>query len=279
MMVGARDGNQLPLPSLGDGVPLFNPNSLELLSKDFALNLSYYRNYHDDDRLAKIFLGCALEVVDCTFYTYTKTRDEAKSRIANSFTDCWSDDVYGTHLLENILDPALMEEVIEQNNLLLEVLREKFEGIVKGALPSCWEESSRSIAEGMEKCRSWSGRCEEEHGADGLFRTRCDRYYSSWSNTMLALENCESLRHDPKRLAAEIGERCRILSLLAIPEGLENFLAGACWQDTEGDRDGRSVRGIIVRILTMLVDECLADLSRMMHLPQNRFFYLARLPC
>jgi len=251
--------------------PLFRPETFDLLAGEFATNLSFYRNYANDDAVAGLFLGCALDIIDCTYYTFAKSLPGEKERIVESLIDGCREEIFGTHLLEDILEPGLAREVVEQHNMLLEALREKYQWLVRGPLDICWRESTDSIEEKSDVCRSRAA-CRAGEGDTSALHKRCDSYYSSWRGTMLAMDGCEDLREDPAALAREIRGRCRVLGLLTNPVGLTDYLE-LRYGNNSPDEEMRTVRGVMARLLTMLIDESLADLSRRMNLPPGEELY------
>ena len=255
---------------MGEARTLFRPDLFDLIAGEFATNLTYYRNYTDDDVIAGMFLGCALDIIDCTYYTIAKSMPTERRRIADSFVCGWNDDVFGTRLFEDIFNPGLAQEVISQHGLLLEAMRDRYEWLIRGPLGCCWNESSASIEQGQEECHSRS-RCLAGTLAEGRLGENCAGYYRAWKGTMLALDGKEDLRGKPGRLADCIRKRCRVLNLLTTPEGVAEFLEE---NYGEGERS-RTVRGVIPRLLTMLVDESLADLSRKLALPPGEGLYFA----
>ena len=264
----------------GTGESIFHPDALELLYSEFAANLSYYRNYDRGDALAEILLGLALDIIDCTYFVHTKSAGRTRGGIARCLVEQWPDDAMAEHDPGDIAPPSVPEEVVEQNQMLLEILRDKYNRLVRGPQQKCWKEATLSIDRQMERCRSWDEclgqKCEGD--APAPVET-CPDYFSAWKSTMLTLENGGDLAGDPSRLAAAILDQCRVLSLLVLPDRLEQHLSRGSWAERENMPDGRTVRGTIVRLLSMLIDDCLADLSRKMCLPENQYFYLARPPC
>lgn len=269
-----------PGPGKSSEESIFRPDALELLYSEFAANLSFYRNYDRSDALAEVLLGLALDIIDCTYYVYTKNTGRARGSIADCLVEQCSGDILGTHLLDDVLDPSVTGAVVDQNQMLLEILRDKFNRLIRGPLEKCWMETTLSSKGQMERCRSLK-ECrglESEAEAEAPV-ARCPDYFSAWRSTILSLDNGEDLARDPTRLAAAILDQCRILSLIVLPDRLEQHLSTGDWAHPDRLRNGRTVRGIIVRLLTMLIDDCLDGLSRQMGLPENRRFYLARPPC
>jgi len=264
----------------GTGESIFHPDALELLYSEFAANLSYYRNYDRGDALAEMLLGLALDIIDCTYFVYTKSIGGTRGGIASCLVEQWSEDTMATHLPGDTALPAVPGEVVEQNQMLLEILRDKYNRLVRGPKQKCWKEATSSIDGQMERCRSWDECLEQECEGDvAVPVATCPDYFAAWKSTMLTLENGGDLAGDPPRFAAAILDQCRILSLLVLPDRLEQHLSTGSWAEREKMPNGRTVRGTIVRLLSMLIDDCLADLSRKMCLPENQHFYLARPPC
>ena len=258
--------------------PLFRPETFDLLAGEFARNLSHYRNYTDGDAIAGMFLGCALDIIDCTYYTFTKSLPADKKKIAGSFVMGCHDDIFGTHLLKDIFDPGLAREVVDHHNMLLDALREKYQWLVRGPRDICWQESVASIAASRDVCRARS-RCHNEGANVTDLESRCGSYFASWRGTMLAIDDPAVLRSDTAALAEEIRSRCRVLALLTTPEGLAEFLNRDYGQHRP-EEDMRTVRGVITRLLTMLVDESLANLNQRMNLPPEKALYFSRpVPC
>lgn len=245
--------------------PLFKSETFDLLAGEFATNLSFYRNYTDDDAVAGLFLGCALDIIDCTYYTFAKSLPAEKEKIVESLVAGLRDDIAGTSLLDDMLEPRLVREVVEQHTMLLEALREKYQWLIRGPRAICWHESAGSIATGSVHCRSRNACLARESDKGGL-EQRCESYISSWRGTMLALNGREDLREDPAALAGEIRRRCRVLGLLTNPVGLTDYLE-LCYGGKSSAGEMRTVRGVMARLLTMLIDESLGDLSRRMNLP------------
>ena len=171
----------------------------------------------------------------------------------------------------DILDPGLAREVVEQHGMLLEALREKYQWLIRGPRDICWHESAGSVAARSDVCRSRAA-CGAAGGDTGELQRRCDNYYSSWRGTMLAMDGREELRENPAALAREIRHRCRVLGLLTDPVGLTNYLELRYGRNSP-DEEMRTVRGVMARLLTMLIDESLADLSRRMNLPPGEGLY------
>lgn len=253
--------------------PLFRPETFNLLGGEFATNLSYYRNYAEDDALAGMFLGCALDIIDCTYYTFAKFLPADKKKIAGSFFLGWQDDVFGTHPLDDIFDPGLAREVVDQHRIILDAMREKYQWLVRGTRDFCWKESMSGITAGMDSCRSQS-RCHDEGAHATDLKSRCGSYFAAWRGTMLAIDDLEVFRSDTAALSEEIRSRCRVLALLTTPEGLSEFLNRGYGQDRP-EEDMRTVRGLITRLLTMLVDESLANLNRRLNLPPEEALYFS----
>jgi hypothetical protein len=252
---------------------LFRSDTFDLIAGEFATNLSYYRNYTGDDTIACMFLGCALDIIDCTYYTFAKSLPEEKRKIVGSFVSGWNDDVFGTQLFNDIFDVSQTQEVISQHRLLLEALRDRYNWMIRGFRPRCWSESSMSIAKGMDECRSRLLCLAEEKDKPPISRS-CGEYYKAWRGTMLTMEESEELRGDAGRLADAIRDRCRVLNLLTTRQGLTEYLEKSYGQG----ETMRTVRGAIPRLLTLLVDESLADLSRKMALPAEDALYFANPP-
>jgi hypothetical protein len=253
---------------------LFRSDTFDLLGGEFAANLSYYRNYTDDDAIAGMFLGCALDIIDCTYYAFAKSLPAHKRMIAGSFVMDLQNDVISTHLPEDISAPCLASGVVEQHRIILDAMQDKYQWLVRGPRHSCWQESSASIAEGRGVCRART-RCNDEAANPTGQERRCAKYYASWRSTMLVIDGPEALWSDTAALADKIRSRCRVLALLTTPEGLLEFLDGDYVQKRSGERM-RTVRGVIVRLLTMLVDESLVNLNRKMNLPQEEALYFSR---
>lgn len=270
---------QNELPESPQKESMFHADVLGLISSTFSSNLSYYRNYQRDDELAELLLGGTMDIIDCTFYTVRKSHGETRKKITDTLSEVWSEGVNGSHLLEEMLDPLKTVGIVEDNSLLLELLREKYTSLVRSPFDRCWLETTKSVAAGLDKCQARTNGCRVESAAGEIGRTeQCSRFYSSWRRSILALEDQEELCNDPKMLSAKIREQCRLLSLLAVPERLEAFLSSRCSPAAGGSGGRRTVRGVIVRILSLLADECFISISRMVNLPPEQYFYLSRLP-
>lgn len=253
--------------------PLFKRDTFNLLAGEFATNLSYYRNYTDDDAIASMFLGCALDIIDCTYYSLAKLVPSSKEKIFSSLAMGWQEDYYSNTLPEDLLDPSPIREIIDHHRMILDAIRAKYQLLVRGPRDICWKESTASIAENRDVCRSQS-RCQDETAAIALEK-RCIDYFKSWRKTMMAPDNLVELQSNTSAIAEAIRCRCRILSLLTIPEGLSEFLSNG-YGKHRPEKDMRTLRGVIVRLLTMLVDESLTSLNRGMNLPPDEALYFSR---
>jgi len=258
---------------------IFHPHALDLISSEFASNLSYYRNYEQDDELARLFLGHLMDLIDCTFYTARKSRAETRKKIADTLSEFYSPQARESHLMGEIMNPLQAAGIVEENGLILDSLRGKYQSLVRGPFRRCWQETTRSVAADLDECCARNDGCAvRDEGGEVTTREQCSRYFSAWRRSVLALPNREELRSDPAGLAEAIRERCRLLSLLAVPDRLEEFLSPGCWQHPRGGEGERTVRGVIVRILSMLADECFTGINRIMNLPPDQSFYLASPP-
>ena len=86
-----------------------------------------------------MFLGCALDIIDCTYYTFAKSLPTEKKKIADSFAMAYQDNLFGTDLLEEIFNPDLAREIIDHHNVILGALREKYQWLVRGPRDFCWQ--------------------------------------------------------------------------------------------------------------------------------------------
>jgi hypothetical protein len=259
---------------VASNAPLFRPDTFDLLAGEFARNLSHYRNYTDGDAIAGMFLGCALDIIDCTYYTFAKSFPADKAKFAGSFVMGCQQNHSGAHLDEHMLNPGLDREVVDHHGILLDALREKYQWLIRGPRDSCWNESVASIADKKEVCGAQS-RCHDKGASGTDLESKCESYFTSWRTTMLAIDGTEVLPGDTDALAEEIERRCRILSLLTTREGLADFLRRGYGQH-KPEEDMRTMRGVIVRLLTMLVDESLANLNQKMNLPPEEALYFTR---
>lgn len=257
------------------GPSIFLSRALELISRDFATNLSYYRNYPPDDPIAELILGFALDLVDRTSYAHFKSEERGRKEITVSMMENFPGDAVGSNILQDLFDPGLVDEIMSQNRLLLEILRERYRSLVRGPFGECWREANRSLDLGSDTCLARKECLSRRLDGDGPGGdSACETFYSAWRSTVLALGGREELRHDGPALAGEVRRLCRVLQLLTEPDRLEKYLADDYWRENGSER--RTVRGVAVRLLTMLVDHCLEDLNRRMGLPSGESFGLVQ---
>ncbi len=248
---------------------IFRSNAVDLIVKHLPEDRGRFGTYREDDRIASLFFSVAFELIARTAYTMRKATPEGKMELANSVSEFFPvDDVNVQTMLRAFIDEEKPEETILENYLFLDMLRGKYLSLVRGRDRSCWGKLDEALRGEDKRCPD-SDSCQGESATVEEIQ-HCESYQEAWRKTGLAVDVADLRELSPRELQLRIHETCPALRLVTDPLEMEAFLSSEVFGRGERDPGGRSVRGLVVRILTDFVEFCLDDLNHHLQLPEAK---------
>ena len=251
---------------------IFRHNAVNLIVRHYPENRAAFGAYRSDDPIASLFFSVAFDLIARTAYTLRKATPEGKVELADSVSEFFPvDDVNVQTLLRTFMDEESPEETMMENYIFLDMLREKYTSLVRGEKPECWENLDEAVRGGKARCPSHDS-CHKEAGPqdeEGA-NLRCEYYQAAWRKTDLAVEGESPSADSARELLLLIYETCPALRLITDQLEMEAFLAREVLQARDGVSDKRSVRGVIVRILTDFIEFSLEDLNHRLQMPKGK---------
>lgn len=224
------------------------------------------------DRIAELLLVRLFDVIRSVAYLEIKIRPESRQVFGHALRESLSADAERrASLCDRVFAVNEQDDMLQEIFPLLEGFRQHYLFSVRSPLSRCWENSLPSQWRRDSHCASYQDCREKELFGESI--EKCNAFYSSWRDTSLSLPQRENLRSCPTVLAAEVYDRCHPLKILTERPWLEEYLARS-YMDTAGTNgNGRSVHGLVVRLLTMCIDYYLGVLNRRLEPATGKKWY------
>lgn len=248
---------------------IFRPDALDLFASEHPVNERFFPAANVEDRIAWFFDGPAFDLISRAAHAARKTAPGSTKELFGGAEFFFAfDNVDAQALLRKFIDEESPLETVDDDRLLLDMLRDVYCTTIRGADPRCWSSLDRAIEEGDAGCAE-SADCLGENGGAGKSRLRCESFHVNWRRTSLALGNGCLGNSSSREVRGGLFRAAPVLELVADPESLEDYIKRELCEDAGKDRR-RSPRGLAVRLLTLFMDFALDELNERLQLPSEK---------
>jgi len=161
---------------------------------------------------------------------------------------------------------------LEEEASFLRVLRGEYRTCVRGQRKECWGELRFSPGSAGGECPRAPACRVPRQGSTPPQPNACNAFRTAWARTSFAFDGL------PPASPGELGRRvvavCPVLGIAADPDTLAGGIGEWFPSPLRCAGNGRSVHGLAARLCTGLVEECLAEISRRLHLPPEQAYRL-----